>query len=123
LRALGLTAGLIADVEDFIASDDWVDLLRVFDKQLVTGGSSGLKTVAALAPFTWDVQDPGGGESMVRYDEAIGAPSDAERQAARKWLLTYNRGDVEATLALREWLDTRAGSVPSIETLDPTEGQ
>jgi predicted RecB family nuclease len=123
LRALGLTAGVIADVEDFIASDDWVDLLRVFDKQLVTGGSSGLKTVAALAPFTWDVQDPGGGESMVRYDEAIGAPSDAERQAARKWLLTYNRGDVEATLALREWLDTRAGSVPSIETLDPTEGQ
>lgn len=123
LRALGLAAGVIDEVEKFIASDDWVDLLRVFDKQLITGGSSGLKTVAALAPFTWDVQDPGGGESMLQYDEAVGAPSDAERQAAQNWLLTYNRGDVEATFALREWLDTRAGSLPSIETLDPSEGR
>ena len=66
---------------------------------------------------------------MVRYDEAVagggmgaevvggtGAEHEtgAEREDARDWLVAYNRGDVEATLALRDWLGDERPT-PSIE--------
>jgi predicted RecB family nuclease len=112
LRRLGLSAGLAAEITEFIASDEWVDLLRVWDAQLITGGVSGLKTVAPLVGFHWDVEDAGGTESMLRYDAAV-----AGEAGARQWLLAYNRGDVEATLTLRTWM--ASASVPGIEELEP----
>ena len=118
LRKLGIAGEVLDQVEGFIDSDDWVDMLRVFDGQLITGGGSGLKVVAPLAGHTWEVDDPGGEESMLRYEVAVGSSSsEAERLAAREWLLTYNRGDVEATLAIRGWLD---GNSSSIARSDPS---
>ena len=57
---------------------------------------------------------------MVKYDIAVGAASDVERDEARDWLLTYNRGDVQATLAIRDWMERDPGSIPPIEALDPS---
>jgi predicted RecB family nuclease len=119
MRRIAAAAGLADEVAAFIGSGQWVDLLRVFGNQLITGGPAGLKQIAALTGFTWDVEDPGGGESMLRYDQAVG-PSDAapgESQAARDWLLTYNRNDVEATRSLREWLERFASGLPPVESL------
>jgi predicted RecB family nuclease len=118
MRECGAAAGLLEDVEAFIASDEWVDMLEVFDTQLISGGPSGLKVVAPLAGFGWSVDDPGGADSMLRYDEAIGAATEEERARSRDWLLRYNQGDVEATLAIREWIDAEAQAIPPIESLD-----
>ena len=110
LRRLGLFAGLAEDIEEFVASDEWVDMLKVWDSQLITGRASGLKVVAPLIGFHWEVDDAGGGESTVRYDAA--ATGD---DAARRWLLDYNRGVVEATLAVREWMGSAV--VPGVDAL------
>jgi predicted RecB family nuclease len=111
LRRLALAAGIKDEIESFIASDEWIDMLKVWDSQLITGGPSGLKTTAPIAGFDWPVDDPDGGESMIRYDAAVGEGAIASD--AREWLLRYNRGDVEATLCIREWIEHT--EIPSIE--------
>jgi predicted RecB family nuclease len=115
---IAAAVGVAAEVAAFTASDEWVDLLQVFESQLITGAPAGLKQVAAVCGHTWQVEDPGGGAAMVRYDQAVAAgPDGGPAQAARDWLLTYNRNDVEATRALREWLDGPAAACPRVDDL------
>ena len=105
---------LAEEIERFIGSGEWVDLLRTWDSQLITGGSSSLKTIAPLAGFQWEVDDAGGGESMIKHD--LAAQGD---EVAKRWLLAYNRGDVEATIAVRDWMTSTA--FPGIEQVKPAE--
>jgi predicted RecB family nuclease len=104
------------EVDDFLASDDWVDLLEVVRTQLITGRSMGLKETAPLAGFSWRADDSGGTLAMVKYDQATDEDSSpAARVAAQEWILDYNEDDVRATAALRRWLDGPARDLPSIE--------
>jgi predicted RecB family nuclease len=116
LRRLGMAGGIVQDVAAFISSNQWVDVLKVVDTHLLTGGGLGLKKIAPSAGFSWNVEDAGGDASMLRYDVALAGADEHER--ARTWLLTYNRGDVEATLAIRDWLEREGDLIPRIESLD-----
>jgi predicted RecB family nuclease len=105
------------EVDEFLASDGWVDLLEVVRAQLITGRSMGLKETAPLAGFSWRAGDSGGTLAMVKYDQAADEESSpAARAAAQEWILEYNEDDVRATAALREWLDGPARDLPSIDT-------
>ena len=115
LRRLGDAGQIKEQIDSFISSGSWVDMMTVWDSQLITGGSVGLKAIAPLAGYEWPVDDPGGSGSMVMYDAAVDGGPDG--LWARQWLLDYNRGDVEATCAVREWMDL--ADIPSIEGLDP----
>ena len=114
LRRIAANAGpeAVERIETMIQSDAWIDLRKVFNESWMTGGSSSLKVIAPLAGHAWPVDDPGGGLAMVKYTEA--AIEDSAE--ARKWLLEYNRGDVEATRAIREWLHREGASWPEIAT-------
>ncbi|HEV2372225.1 MAG TPA: TM0106 family RecB-like putative nuclease [Streptosporangiaceae bacterium] len=118
MRRIAAGAGLLDEVAALTDSEEWVDLRQVFETQLLTGGATGLKHIAPLAGFAWRVDDPGGAESMVRYDQAVSGNGSAAA-AARDWLLAYNRCDVEATLALRDWLDQVASGLSSVADLGP----
>lgn len=116
---LGRAAGCGPAVEDFVASQAWVDLLEIVRATIITGTGHGLKVLAGLAGYRWPVEDPGGEVSMLKYDTAVAAEDEAEGAEAREWLLAYNRGDVEATVALRDWLDANANSIRKIEDWVP----
>jgi predicted RecB family nuclease len=121
LRRLAARCGLEEDVDDFIRSEQWVDLLPIVKDQLITGlASMGLKTVAPLTGFSWREEDVGGVLAMVRYVEATSDGDASVRAAAQDWILDYNEDDVRATAALREWLHQCATLLPSIEDAVPT---
>jgi len=92
------------EVDSFIASCEWVDLYSVVRGQLLTATGLGLKEVAPLAGFHWRDHDPGGDQSMVWYQRAVGHPSHEVRQENRERLLAYNEDDVRATAAIRDWM-------------------
>jgi predicted RecB family nuclease len=107
--------GLRDEVDEFLASVDWVDLLEVVRAQLITGRSMGLKETAPLAGFSWRTDDSGGTLAMVKYEQAIDEAADGgARAAAQEWILEYNEDDVRATAALRNWLHGPAQRLPSI---------
>ncbi len=113
MRKSAEMAGLSVEVEELIASGEICDLLKVFRDQCLTGNSNSLKYVAPLAHFNWDVDEPSGLQSIIWHDKAVLGSIEAQT-----WLKTYNRGDVEATAVLLEWLSTEANTYPNVSTLD-----
>ena len=97
---------LLQDVEDFMAKY-FVDLMEYSKLVAVPVTGYGIKKLAPLAGFKWQVDDPGGAESLLKYREAIDeALSHAERETNREWLRSYNIDDVKSTFAVREYLRT-----------------
>jgi predicted RecB family nuclease len=94
----------LQEIEDFMAKY-FVDLLEYAKLIALPTTGYGIKKLAPLAGFNWEVEDPGGAASLLRYREAINdSISQAERDANREWLRSYNMDDVKATFAVREYL-------------------
>jgi len=119
MRRLSARLGLDDEVDEFLGSDQWVDLLEVVRTHLVVATGRGLKTIAPIAGFHWRSEDVGGDHAMVLYQTAVIDPDRERRTEARRWIVEYNEDDVRATLILREWLDGEARFLPSVADLEP----
>ncbi len=114
----------IAEVEEFLASEHWVDLYKVVSEQLVWPTEDlGLKSTAKWARHSWRDTDANGASSTVWYLQATKAETEKLRAEAAQRLREYNEDDVIATLKLREWLDSLTSSraadrLPRAESLD-----
>lgn len=120
LATLGTGQRWVEWVDELVSSDDWLDLYAVAQRHLITGDGMGLKHLAQIAGFAWEDDDPGGLQSMQWHHLATTDADAGVRAANRQRILTYNRNDVEATLALREWMDQHSAAVPNVADLEPT---
>jgi predicted RecB family nuclease len=108
----------LAEVEEFIASDAWVDLFPAVSEAFLCPHGKGLKRVAPSAGFAWHDPEAGGENSMRWYRAAVGLDGDEPDLAQRDRLLVYNADDVRATYALRTWMTSeRVLEVPHLEDL------
>jgi predicted RecB family nuclease len=99
------------ELEEFLASDVWVDMYPVVAKQLVWPTENlTLKSTAKWARFSWRDSDASGDSSTVWYTHAVSSPDPAERAASQRRLLEYNEDDVIATYHLRDWLSRLASA-------------
>jgi predicted RecB family nuclease len=82
-----------------------VDLYPIAQKYAFPLMSYSIKDLAKLAQFRWKVEMAGGANSLLKYKTAIdGSLDQATRDEAIQWLDSYNRDDVRATFAVRNYL-------------------
>jgi predicted RecB family nuclease len=96
----------VAAVQEFISSDQWVDLYGVVSVEFLCAHGKGLKTIAPAAGFSWHDPEASGENSMRWYSDAVGLSGGQPDLAQRARLLTYNADDVRATRALRLWMSS-----------------
>jgi len=82
-----------------------VDLYPYAEKWAFPAKSYSIKDLAPLAKFDWSVEMAGGANSLFKYRDAINKQLDKTiREDAIKWLDAYNRDDVRATFAVRDYI-------------------
>jgi len=82
-----------------------LDLLPItYDSVALPLSSYSLKEVERLASYERQLEESGGEWSMARYIEATETADEPLRTAIMDEILAYNREDLEATWAVREWL-------------------
>ena len=96
------------EVEDFIGSDEWVDIFEAVGRNFICPDGKGLKRIAPVAGFAWRDAEPSGEASMGWYREAVGMGDSDVDPTQRTRLLEYNEDDVRATKVLREWITDSA---------------
>ena len=94
----------LEEVEDF--TEDYFEDLLDYSKQVALGTTGyGIKKLAPKAGFNWQVQDPGGALSLLKFKEAVDpSKSPAKQKESIDWLFSYNLDDVRATFAVRDYL-------------------
>lgn len=101
----------LEEVEEFIASPEWVDMFVHVKRNFVGPYGLGLKTVAPVAGFQWP-EDFDGEESVNARREALAGDMEVRQQ-----ILDYNSGDVQATRAVRDFISAGAPGVPALSSI------
>jgi predicted RecB family nuclease len=92
------------EVDRFISSY-FVDLRPYAEKWSFPLMSYSIKDLAPFAGFEWSVDMAGGANSLFKYKLAIDPKAKpADREEAITWLDSYNRDDVRATFAVRNYI-------------------
>ena len=95
-----------AEIEEFIGSEEWVDLFVHVRRSFAGTMGLGLKQVAPVAGFNWAQEDFDGEESVNARRAALTGDTESRSQ-----LLEYNADDVQATQVVREWMDRGAPGI------------
>lgn len=86
-----------------------VDLYPLAQKFAFQAKSYSIKDLAPLANFEWSVEMADGANSLFKYRDAINEKLDqSARDQAISWLDAYNRDDVRATFAVRDYIRSLA---------------
>ena len=73
--------------------------------------------------FVWPVEDPGGGEAVVRYRRAVDRSTGrAEARKEVDWLTAYNEADVRAVQAVRDFMAGGGLVCPPLPDVWPPAG-
>lgn len=67
--------------------------------------SYGIKPIAKFLGFNWNAEDAGGANSIAWYSEYRRDPQN--KQNLLNKILTYNKDDCEATIVVKEWLESQ----------------
>lgn len=115
----------IEEVEEFLASEAWVDMHPIIGRQLVWPVKDRtLKSLAKYVKFFWRDETPGGANSVAWYREAVTTEDPVLAESLKARILEYNEDDVAATWHLREWVSRfgesrRPGTkLPEVSELD-----
>ncbi|APT93810.1 recombinase RecB [Corynebacterium phocae] len=100
----------VEEVQEFISSEEWVDMFALVRHSFAATAGMGLKVVAPLAGHTWAEDDFSGEESVDARRAAVHGDL-----AARRRLLEYNEGDVRATLTIRDWMSRGAPGLEDVK--------
>lgn len=106
----------LAEVEEFIRSEEWVDMLKITRRQILSPQGLGLKVVAPWTGFRWRDAQVNGQASLDLY--RIATATDLEQlddasfaglgvTAAKEMLLRYNGDDCRSVASVRDWLDSQ----------------
>lgn len=100
-----------AQVREFIASDEWVDVFAHAKRQLVGTNGLGLKVLGPVAGVGWSDDVDGERSVALRHSARRGDT------AARAMLVRYNEDDCRATRAVRDFLTAGAPGIPLVGDL------
>ena len=84
----------------------FTDLEIVFKKRFTSLHGTSIKAVAPLFDFHWRVADPGGAVSLTYLSMVQTSADEAEVNAAKEWLFSYNEDDNRAMAAIRDGMRT-----------------
>lgn len=114
----------VEELENFMNSNEFVDMSPLVTKNLIWPlENHTLKTLAKWLRFSWRDDEPGGGNSLSWYNEAISNSDEEVRMLNRKRILDYNHDDVKAQIHIRNWLSDLGEArepgkkIPKVENL------
>lgn len=94
----------VEEVMAFMDSNEFIDMAPIVKNNLIWPTENHtLKTIAKWARFSWRDKDPGGGNSLAWYHDAVNHEEPEVREQNRSRIKDYNHDDVRAQIAIRNW--------------------